>query len=232
MCRTNCTYEAAFQFGRRAVGHVVGDSDFVAAALERVGLRDHDALAVAPGQRDSEFFCARRKPEVLGRRREGRKVGRFAATAGGPEPATRDFISAFGRCQQPYRRTVLRLGLRILQQVGAYQRSTLQAHIHVEHVGHDTNRGLGRIDLGRQRRGCWSGVGFCRRSAGVGRQRGELARSGADGRRYGAGGRRRRSGRRCRHGAVVAVPLDDVHPGEQREADPQVKARVIHEKVA
>ena len=214
--------------GGRAIVHVIEDLDGVAARPEHVSLRDRHALPVRPRERHAQLGCSRREP-VLGRgaRVQG-EVGRFGTPVQHTQSAPRDVIVRFLRVEDTDRRTARTLVVRILRQVRAHQRAALQADLEIEHVGDDAHRRGGRRRF-RYRRCARRGRRARRRARGLlRRQRRQLRNVRARrvaGTALGHGGSARR---RCCARAIVAVPLDDVHPCEQREADPEEQTGIIH----
>jgi hypothetical protein len=127
----------------------------------------------------------------------------------------------------------LALDQRILQQVGAHEIATAQAHVHIQHIGAHVQHGRCcecRFHCGRSRHGRY-GAGTCGRCG---------CRSGFSGRRLRHRGRQRIAGflfgrgldRRLRSGRIALTELCGpglvVHEQGQQEADPQNGAQVFH----
>ena len=127
--------------GARGVLHVIDHFDGVLARLEDVGLRDGDALPVRPRQRHAQFLRARRETEFAGRRGVQRKVRGFGTAVGRAQAAAHDAVRRVVGRQQAHRGAARLLVARVLQQVGAQQVAALQADVHVDHVGDDTDTG-------------------------------------------------------------------------------------------
>jgi hypothetical protein len=160
---------------------------------------------------------------------------RLGTPVQGSETGTRHVEVRLLRTEQAHGRAALALVTRILGQFGPQQIAALEADVQVEHIGDNPHARLRAVG-GCRRYGCALGAGHrrhARRCGLTGRHRGQLRLAG----RLGRGRRRGRAAGGWRldgrgRSAIVAIPLDDVHPAEQRQADPQVQAWVIHETVA
>ena len=148
----------------RLIGHLVVNGHCVTAAAEGVSLRDRDALAVRPRQRNGYFVLPVLKTVLGCRRLVDRQMRRFTTTLGSPQPGASKKQAVAGLAVEQANRYVgLVLHERILEQVRGLQFATLCAQADIEHVrvnADDCYLGCAFGDHGGSCCDCWrSGIG-------------------------------------------------------------------------
>jgi hypothetical protein len=144
-----------FPIAAAVVLDLVAQVDAIRAGVERVGLRDGDAV-LAPCERHDQLRVAGFQPVLVGSGVIQREMVRLRTLVCRTQTGLRD-VARILRAEQAHRQVRAILHLRVLQQIGALEIAAAFADVDREHVGddaHDASAAFRRFDsLLRCRRG-------------------------------------------------------------------------------